>query len=646
MFDRRPTQAGIIERRSCNTRPRLRVIRIPRCQASIIQTQAPARPEHQSETPCRMTDPETFTPQPDANARLMLTVQHTDHMKKADHANPAALADTVTRKVLRACIRRLFPVVAFGLLAGCATEALDRAPPSAVSPWIDPELAGTDANVASKVSSLSSGTIPARSGAVDTVESVDGTGVQTLTQTRLDKPAAPSYRVASVPAITGLPRTALPDPGQTYGLVELIDLAQQNNPQTRAAWNHAREAALAVGMVEATFLPVLSANVLAGYQRTTFPSQLVIGPREFATDVSGVVPGLALGWLVLDFGQRVALLEAAQQLSRAANILFNAEHQRVIWSVTTRFYQYNLARERVRLARDSLASQQQIAQATRARLQAGMATTVETALSDQGVMQARLHLVNMQGLERSAYLGLLAAVGLSPTTEVRIAADTSKLATEQLRANTRLTDQTIEQAIASRPDVAASYAAMKAAQANIKAVEADFFPKVFLGGFLANSNTSFNLQGLPGFTQQANATGVLLGVTLPLYDGGLRNARLVGAQVRSEQATQNFTQLQQDAVREIVLAQTVLKSALDSEATAQDLVRTARVAYNAALESYQEGLATITMVTEAAEGVLHAREALLEARVAAEVAAANLAFAMGEMTSASQATAVTQRSLQ
>ena len=546
-----------------------------------------------------MTDPATFIPYPDYETRLT-----------------KLLAGRLQRTFC-AGARALIPACAIGLLSGCATEALDRAPASAERPWVDPEIVSV---------------------ATETV-TVGQTGGLTSAQTTTshNSQAQPTYRVARVSEIRGLPRTELPNPDQTYSLVQLIDLAQQNNPQTRAAWNHAREAALAVGMVEATFLPVLSANVLAGYQRTTFPSPLVIGPREFATEVSGVVPGLALGWLVLDFGKRKALLEGAEQLSRAANILFNAEHQKVIWAVTTRFYEYNLARERVRLAHDSLASRQQIAQATRARLQAGMATTVETALSDQGVMQARLHLVNTQGAERNAYLGLLAAVGLSPTTEVRIAADTSKVATEQLRANTKLTDQAIEQAIASRPDVAASYAAMKAAQANIKAVEADFFPKVILGGFLANSNTSFNLQGLPGFTQQANATGVLLGVTLPLYDGGLRNARLVGAQIKSEQAARNFNQMQQDAVREIVLAQTVLGSALESEATARELVSTARIAYNAALDSYQEGLATIRLVTEAAEGLLHAREALLEARVASEVAAANLAFAMGEMTSSSQA---------
>jgi len=476
------------------------------------------------------------------------------------------------------------------MLGGCASDAIDLAPRAPDQPWQDPQR---------------------------TVEA---------SQTR-------EFTVASVPDITEPASSLLASPNRVYGLIDLIDLAQQNNPKTRTAWNHAREAALAVGMVEATFLPVISANVIGGYQRTSIASPLVIGPRQFETDLSGIVPALALGWLVADFGQRQALLEAAKQLSRAANILFNAEHQRVIWSVTTRFHEYDLARQRVVLAKEAQTNRERILQATRAKQKAGIGTTVETALADQAVMQAKLYVVSTEGTERNAYLNLLAAVGASPMTRIKVASPRNQSAMAARQANFKLTEQSIRQALSVRPDIAASYASMKAAQANIKAAEADFLPKVYLGSILTSSNTSFNLQGLPALSQQASSSGILLGVTLPLYDGGLKNARLLGAQIRSDQAAQNFEQLQRDAVREIVLSETVLRSALESATAASGLVRTARIAYESALDSYRAGLATITMVTEAANGLLHARQALLDAQVASEVAAANLAFAMGQMTS-------------
>src|SRR6185503_12952351 len=38
------------------------------------------------------------------------------------------------------------------------------------------------------------------------------------------------------------------DPQHIYALAELIDLAQRNNPETRVAWERAREAAALVGL--------------------------------------------------------------------------------------------------------------------------------------------------------------------------------------------------------------------------------------------------------------------------------------------------------------------------------------------------------------------------------------------------------------
>src|SRR5262245_20942367 len=56
------------------------------------------------------------------------------------------------------------------------------------------------------------------------------------------------------------------DPEESYGLAELIDLAQRTNPEARVAWERAREAALAVGIAEDVYAPMLSAKA-ASYQR-------------------------------------------------------------------------------------------------------------------------------------------------------------------------------------------------------------------------------------------------------------------------------------------------------------------------------------------------------------------------------------------
>ena len=62
------------------------------------------------------------------------------------------------------------------------------------------------------------------------------------------------------------------EPKKRYGLVDLIDLAQRNNPQTRAAWEAAREAAAAEGLVESSYLPQISLQALGGLEHTPLPA--------------------------------------------------------------------------------------------------------------------------------------------------------------------------------------------------------------------------------------------------------------------------------------------------------------------------------------------------------------------------------------
>jgi outer membrane protein TolC len=56
------------------------------------------------------------------------------------------------------------------------------------------------------------------------------------------------------------------DPDKRYRLPELIDLAQRLNPETPMAWEAARRGALAVGLVESEYFPVLAIPALGGYQ--------------------------------------------------------------------------------------------------------------------------------------------------------------------------------------------------------------------------------------------------------------------------------------------------------------------------------------------------------------------------------------------
>ncbi|MDY0270901.1 MAG: TolC family protein [Advenella sp.] len=491
---------------------------------------------------------------------------------------------------------RFLVLAILAAFSGCASDALNLAPAAPDTPW--------------------------KPAPQDTASSENTSG-------KLDMPLG--FSVPVVPEASVLPAAPVINPGRVYGLPELIDIAQQENPDTRLAWNRARQAALAVGVVDSTFLPRLSANVISGWQKTHTPLPLLPGNHSINTEMHGVVPALALEWLIFDFGQRKAIAEGARQASFAANVLFNGSHQKIIHDVTHAYYQYGGAHSQTVVAAQALKNAHQIARAVEGRRKAGLATVLETAQANQQVAQAKLRQVTAQGNQQIAYQALLAAVGLPATMDIKISPPPKHALPG---TNSTLTDEAIRMAISRRPDVLASYAAMKASAQGITAAKAEFLPKVYLGAVAARSHTNFDVRGLPSLSQQTGSSSVILGVTIPIFDGGLRSARLQDARIQAASAADVFQKSQQAAMREMIAASDMLRTALASYQAASELVRTAKTTYDGALEAYRHGLGTLTAVTMADTALLDAQQARMDARTASQAAAANLAFVMGDMTTA------------
>jgi len=93
------------------------------------------------------------------------------------------------------------------------------------------------------------------------------------------------------------------DPEKVYDLPELIDIAERTNPETRIAWERARQAAAAVGLSQSAYFPYLVASAGAGYEHAFVPfPTLKQGPGPSDVSVTGG------GTLATDaVGERAAL---------------------------------------------------------------------------------------------------------------------------------------------------------------------------------------------------------------------------------------------------------------------------------------------------------------------------------------------------
>jgi outer membrane protein len=408
---------------------------------------------------------------------------------------------------------RLGLLSAVVLLTGCATSSLDLAPAAPNAPWTPKTR--TDGEIVA--GAPASATAP-----------------------RSDSYVLPSNARAAgqAPAPVDL------DQSHSYTLAELIDLAQSHNPSTRVAWENARDAALATGIARAAYLPSISASVVGGYQTGSNSATVPGGHASGDVSLHGVISAVSVQWLLFDFGERAAVVSAAEQVSAIANIGFTATHQLLIYKVALAYYTHAAAQARVRTAEEALRNARQVQLAAEARFAQGVGTIVEVAQARQGTAQGELAQVQASGEVQDSYVALLAATGISPLTQIKIASlGPRKLSSTLMEP----IDQIVAEALARRPDVLSAYAAHEASLARLRAAQAEFMPKVFLSATGSHSSNTLDVSTLPSLGQGAsqvpatlNVPGthygatVLLGVTVPIYDGGLRRA--LEGQARASEA--------------------------------------------------------------------------------------------------------------
>ncbi|EHH69488.1 TolC family protein [Gluconobacter morbifer] len=515
-------------------------------------------------------------------------------------------------------------------LTACATQELQTAPERSDSPW-QPNLAA------------SGEIIPGKHGARGLA-------------------LPPGYTLPSNSHIQIRPPApeAIFHPGHAYNLAELIDIAQSANPETRRAWDMARDAALAVGITKSTYLPQLTATVVGGYSHSrndgANPSvsdagsignginsglnslNNLLGGTRNRNSGPGEVQTLGLEWLLFDFGKREATIEAARQAQIASNILFTAAHQKIIYGVTTAFYTHAAAAARVTSLQKAHDNAVLVQHAAEARLKQGQGTIVDVTQARQATAQTELRLVQAEGDAENTYLELVNAIGISPTTRFQ----TENIAGRPLALDdTRLPDALVQQAVARRPDVLAAYANAKAARSRVTAAKSEFLPKIFVTGNVAYTTGRLALSSVPGIASETPPTLnlstnsfsslILGGITVPIFDGGMRAAMLRQAQDQSDSANATLQQTVDSSVKQIVAAENALRTSLSAYMASDKLQTAAQTGFDAAYAAYRNGVGSITQASLAQNGLLNATLSHSDAYYAALIAAAGVAFGTGAL---------------
>jgi outer membrane protein len=411
---------------------------------------------------------------------------------------------------------------------------------------------------------------------------------------------------------------------KTYSLTELIDLAEQHNPQTRFAWQNAKARAGVLGIERSALYPTIVAVALANTARAR-----ILFNEDFIRQTYGTFqPELHVEYLIFDFGQRSGAIDAAKADLLAADFAFNDSHRQIIYRVTAAYYNLLNQIGQRGAAEASLKNAQAVQEDAEDRLANGLATKPDVLEATASTAQAQYDLQAVIGGEDIARGELATVLGLPAETQIPVVNIDSIPAPPELMQSV---DQDIDRAFQQRPDLKEQIAHLRAAEAGIKEARSSYFPSLGFSGDGGEARQYGEQSGFPPAYAGGEVWNVSLELKWTIFDGTRREHQLAQAKAEKAQAQAAIDALRDEISNEVWAAYSNVKTAQRQRQAAEALVVSANQSYLAARESYQYGVRNLLDVVSAQKTLAQASSEDIFTRTQLLIQLANLAFRTSDL---------------
>ena len=438
---------------------------------------------------------------------------------------------------------------------------------------------------------------------------------------RPEAPVAASYPAAADGAIHATD-TAWREYFLEPRLQQLIALAHENNRDLRIAAARIEEARGAYRIQRADRLPTLNATL--GASRARAPG-LQNADGDFPVS-ERFDAGLGIPAFELDFFGRVKSLgDAALASYLATGEARQAAHISLVAEVAKAYYTERAFAEQYALAQETYQARRRTFELTQQRLQAGASSRLDLRSNEQQMETARANALAQARLRAQAYNALTLLVGQPLPAVLPADAPGADQAGAQADAMAALAAGLPSDLLANRPDIRAAELRLQAANANIGAARAAFFPRITLTTAIGSSSPEFS--GL--FDSGSGTWSFVPQLTLPIFDTGRNLANLDVSKARKNIAVAEYEKSIQAAFREVADA-LAARSYLGEQVAAQRTVQEAQAERLRLLQlRFENGVASSLDVLDAQRELFAAQQALVQARLLRTTSAIDLYRALG-----------------
>jgi outer membrane protein TolC len=348
-----------------------------------------------------------------------------------------------------------------------------------------------------------------------------------------------------------------------------------------------------------------SNNIIASSPGVMPPNYLGAAPHGFADQNVILMAPLFTG------GKLSGQVGSARSQSESAALTLDETKLMTQESVTDAYAQALLQAALVEVAKARLTAEDEQVRITQEKVDAGRIAPVDLLREQAEDANAQQGLLTVQTNESLAMVQLKTTLGISQASNIILidTLDTITTATNILGSM----QTAIQTAEANRPDLAAALKAVDAAKQSVQATNGAYSPQVYALG-MADASSNSGVQRV-GYT-------VGLTASIPLYDGGERQADTDASRARLERSILDAQSVRQTVDQDVATAWLNLAEATQQVVTAQTGIIAAQQAYDLATLRYNAGksidaerLGALSALTIAQGNLATSKASVIETKV-------------------------------
>ncbi len=390
----------------------------------------------------------------------------------------------------------------------------------------------------------------------------------------------------------------------------LIGEALVNNRDLRMAVLKVQEAKAQYGVTDADRYPQITAGFSGTYSGKLKGDSST--DREFEA-------GLNLSFDLDFFGRLKNMSEAERQNFFASEEARRAVHISLISNVSQSYFNQRLAYAQLQIAEETLQNYQRSYAFVEKQLLTG-STNVLALEQARGVIEStRSEIAKRKGelaQANNALQLLLGTYGKLPNDQMRSSGDIKPVT---------LPPSLSSQILLQRPDILEAEHGLMAANANIGAARAAFFPSITLTSSVSSSSS--DLSSL--FNATSGMWNFVPKIDIPIFNAGRNQSNLDLAEIRQQQSVVNYEQKIQNAFKEVADALVLRQSIADQISGQQRYLTSLQITLQRARALYQNGAVSYIEVLDAERSLFSTQQSLLDLNYAQQVNEIKLFAALG-----------------